>query len=223
MRALLVDDDQAFCDLLRTYLEHLDIAVDLVHTGQSALWACHQFHYDIVLLDIMLPGIDGYEVLSQLQEFSQLPVILLTAKGGDDDRVRGLDAGADDYLAKPFSSRELVARMRAVLRRGKVEMDFDTVKFRNSGLDWTNGKVIVNGRAVSLTNVEETTLTTLLKSIGKPVSRDHLYEAVFKRENSPFDRSLDTHICNLRKKLGARVDGTPRITAVRGVGYRYCP
>ena len=171
----------------------------------------------------MLPLLDGYAVLARIRKTSSVPVIMLTARGDEPDRIRGLDAGADDYIAKPFSSRELVARMKALLRRAKPGMyqvveQVGDLRFRGG-----HNVVEVGKKSIRLTSVEAAALRTLCQNVGNPVSRDHLYLAVLQRENSPFDRSLDTHMSNLRKKLGYRSDGTPRIAAVRGVGYQYCP
>ncbi len=220
MQCLLVDDDKNLCDLLGLYLNGAGFKVDAAHCGPSGIKACRSRPYDIVLLDVMLPDLNGYAVLQRLRGFSAVPVIMLTAKGDEQQRVRGLDLGADDYMAKPFSSRELVARMRALLRRVPQPSAPDTVgdlTFRN-GLN----TVEIGAQTVRLTSVEATTLRILCESPGRPVSREHLYRLVLQRENSPYDRSLDTHISNLRKKLGSHADGSARISAVRGIGYQYC-
>lgn len=223
MRALLVDDDQGLCELLRAYLEGAGFSIDTVHCGRAALNACLLRKYDIILLDVMLPHLDGYAVLARLRNTSSVPVIMLTAKGEESDRVRGLDAGADDYVGKPFSSRELVARMKALLRR--VEPVQNQIVEQIGDLTIHNGHnhVEVGENKIRLTSAEATALRALCQRVGKPVSRDHLCRVVLHREHSPFDRSLDTHMSNLRRKLGFRADGTPRIAAVRGVGYQYCP
>lgn len=223
MRSLLVDDDRSLCDLLQTYLVASGFSVDAVHSGESALRACRQIDYDIVLLDVMLPVMDGYAVLERLRGTSQVPVIMLTAKGDEPYRVKGLEAGADDYMAKPFSSRELVARMKALLRRAKPDLREMVEQYGDLKIRAGHNHVELGNAEIRLTSVEVTALRALCRYAGNPVSRDHLYRVVLHREHSPFDRSLDTHISNLRKKLGDREDGTPRITAVRGIGYQYCP
>jgi two-component system response regulator CpxR len=223
MRSLLVDDDRSLCNLLESYLVTAGFTVDQVHCGSSALSACRRQIYDIVLLDVMLPQIDGYQVLSRLRRVSQVPVIMLTAKGDEPDRVKGLDAGADDYMAKPFSSRELVARMKALLRRTQPDMLFAVEQVGDLRFQSGHNHVDVGGREVRLTSVEALALRVLCSRAGAPVARDHLYRVVLQRDNSPYDRSLDTHISNLRGTLGSHDDGKPRITAVRGVGYQYCP
>ena len=223
MRALLVDDDQGLCELLRAYLEGAGFSIDTVHCGRTALNACRLCKYDIVLLDVMLPSLDGYAVLARLRNTSSVPVIMLTAKGEESDRVRGLDAGADDYVGKPFSSRELVARMKALLRRVEPVQNLIVEHIGDLTIHNGHNHVEVGQNNIRLTSAEATALRVLCQRVGKPVSRDHLCRVVLHREHSPFDRSLDTHMSNLRRKLGFRTDGTPRIAAVRGVGYQYCP
>jgi len=221
MQCLLVDDDKDLCNLLARYLATAGYQVDAVHCGRSALQACRQQRYDIVLLDVMLPYVNGYTVLAQLRGLSQVPVIMLTAKGGEQQRVKGLDLGADDYMAKPFSSRELVARMRALLRRVKPQTE-QTIKLGDLALRPGLNQVTINSTAIHLTGIEAAALRVLCEQPGRPVPREHLYQIVLHRENSPYDRSLDTHVSNLRKKIGRHPDGSARITAVRGVGYQYC-
>ena len=220
MQCLLVDDDKALCDLLAEYFADAAITLDYVHCGAQAPAALCRAAYDVVLLDVMLPDGDGYGVLAGLRRVSSVPVIMLTAKGDEEDRVRGLEAGAYDYLAKPFSSRELVARMRALNRR---TTQAEASAAGDLALDPHTGRVCIGEREVQLTPVEAAALQLLCRHAGQPVHRDELYRYALRRESSPYDRSLDTHVSNLRGKLGKRADGAARITAVRGVGYQLSP
>lgn len=222
MQALIVDDDVGLTELLANYLEVAGFTVDVASSGEAALAAPNLGRYDILLLDVMMPGMDGFEVLRQIRRrFATLPVIMLTAKGDEDDRIRGLDGGADDYLAKPFSSRELVARMRARLRGTAGLALQEPVNIGDLRLYVAHNVVEVAGERVVLTEAEMAALQLLCAHQGQAVSRETLSAKVLHRAYSPLDRSLDTHMCNLRRKLGATTDGFPRINAVRGVGYRY--
>jgi len=219
MRVLMVDDDEALCSLLQTYLTSSGFVVDTVFNGQAGIAALNKNTYDIVLLDVMLPKVDGYKVLESIRHMSGLPVIMLTAKGDEPERIKGLDAGADDYLTKPFSSRELVARMKALLRRTSDLPPAETIGDLTIRGDDRN--VTIGGQKIRLTSVEFEALRVLCQYAGKPVTREHLYRVVLRRENSPYDRSLDTHVSNLRAKLGKHANGVARIGAVRGIGYQY--
>jgi two-component system response regulator CpxR len=223
MRSLLIDDDKSLCELLGAYLIGAGFSVETAHSGRSGLQASLYKHYDIVLLDVMLPELDGFQVLAKLRRRSQVPVIMLTARGQESDRIRGLDSGADDYLAKPFSSRELVSRMRALLRRSQPGALTATLEIGDLRLRPGDNHVVIGDAEIRLTSVEAAALRRLCASPGTPVSRDELYRGVLKRESHPFDRSLDTHISNLRRKLGNYSTGRPRIIAVRGHGYQYSP
>ncbi|MDA8868425.1 response regulator transcription factor [Pseudomonadales bacterium] len=223
MRCLIVDDDRALCELLTMSLLRAGMVVDVAHSGEAGMGKILDEEYDIILLGVMLPDYDGFTVLDKVRRFSSVPVIMITAKGEEQDTVLGLEAGADDYIAKPLRGQELVARMRSLLRRAGLERDASPVQYgdivlHNSGVD----QVSVAGVDVKLTNVEASILRVLCEHAHHPVSRDLLYQLVLRRENSPYDRSIDTHVSNLRKKLGARENGVDRIAAVRGVGYKYC-
>jgi two-component system response regulator CpxR len=225
---LVIDDDTELCDLLKDYLGAEGFNIDSVHDGQKGLERVDSGNYGLIVLDVMLPGINGFDVLRQIRKQSSVPVIMLTARGDDVDRIVGLELGADDYLPKPFNPRELVARIRAVQRRTdsgpmhsgpanlqKVLSDGDIL------LDPNSRKVTMQDREIPLTSVEFSLFHELLKHAGQVVSRDDLAEKVLGRQLSLFDRSVDVHVSSLRKKLGHKSSGTERIKSIRGVGYLY--
>ncbi len=227
-RLLIIDDDVELCDLLIEYLSAEKFLVECVHNGADGLEELRKSAHDLLILDVMLPSISGIEILKQLRTFSKLPVIMLTARGDEVDRILGLELGADDYLAKPFSARELVARIRAVFRRsGAVDSIPDqgnaNRKLEIDGVlvEPSTRRVLCDGEQLSLTEVEFCILEQLMKSAGSVVERQSLAEAVLGRRLSYDDRSLDVHMSNLRKKLGSSTDGPERIKTVRGVGYLY--
>jgi DNA-binding response OmpR family regulator len=225
MAILIVDDDVELCELVTEYLEDEGLAVDSVHDGVSGVEACLADEPDLVILDVMLPELGGFAVLSKIRETSRVPVIMLTARGEEVDRIVGLEMGADDYLPKPFNPRELVARIRAILRRtaGTVESDDESAVIRVHDLEMDIGsrRVICSSGEVDLTGAEFAVLETLARAAGSVVSRDDLSRRALDRRASPFDRSLDVHLSNLRKKLGPLAGGGERIKTVRGVGYLY--
>ena len=211
--------------MLSDYLGRHGYHVTLAHDGKTGLGKALGGSYSITLLDVMLPGLDGFEVLRRLRAAaSTMSVLLLTARGDDVDRIVGLEIGADDYLPKPFNPRELLARIRAILRRsGKAETpagagDFLTVM----GLEMDTAARIArsNGVALDLTDVEFGLLQTLMRSAGEVVAREQLAETVLGRKFHPFDRSLDMHVSRLRKKLGTDSDGEERVKTIRGAGYQ---
>lgn len=184
--------------------------------------------FDLVVLDVMLPGMSGFDTLRHIRAKSRIPVIMLTARGDDVDRIVGLEMGADDYLPKPFNPRELVARIRAVCRRfeetaGSVPQPRKDppIEIGDLRLDPGQRTVSQNQKAVSLTAVEFTLLYELLKNAGNVVNRKDLFETVLGRKLDIFDRSIDVHVSSLRKKLGARYQGAERIKSIRGLGYIY--
>lgn len=221
MRCLLVDDE-ALCELLEMSLIKSGFDATVVHSGEAAVPAILSEKFDIVLLDMMLPGLDGLGVLRRVRAASSIPIIIITAKGGEQETVLGLEAGADDYLAKPVRGRELIARMRSLLRHISVEPEEHSARYGDLELSAGFSRVRVAGKEIRLTNVEASILSVLCQHAHRPVSRDVLYRLVLRRENSPFDRSIDTHVSNLRRKIGSRADGIARIVAVRGVGYKFC-
>lgn len=223
---LLVDDDAALCAMLARYLGGDGFAVVAVHDGEAAVTTLRQRGTGIMVLDIGLPGIDGFEVLRRVRAVSAVPVLMLTARGDEVDRIVGLELGADDYLAKPFNPRELAARLRAILRRARAPADPDAAPGRRFAvgdvvLDAGARRVARGGQAVVLTSTEFAMAEALLREAGHVVTREALSEAVLGRPWSPLDRSLDTHVANLRRKLGPGPDGGPLIRTLRGRGYQY--
>lgn len=226
-KVLIVDDDVELCELVTEYLTQEGYAVECVYDGARALEHVAAAIPDLVVLDVMLPGLNGFEVLRQIRDQSEVPVIMLTARGEEVDRVVGLELGADDYLPKPFSPRELTARMRAVLRRveqARLAREIGRAESLVVGdlrLDLGARTVKVNDDEVRLTGIEFGLLEQLVRNAGTVVDRGDLSREVLGRRASTFDRSLDVHLSNLRKKLGPLADGAERIKTVRGVGYIY--
>ena len=224
-KILLLDDDVELCELLREYLAAENFEVEFAHEGSSGLSRALAESVDMVLLDVMLPGRNGFEVLRVVGVESAVPVLMLTARGDDVDRIVGLEMGADDYLPKPFNPRELVARIRAVLRRqGEGGELLPRLVVGDVALDPRSRTVHCGKLEVELTGVEFKLLEALLRSPGRVVSRDRLARVALDRPLEPFDRSLDVHVSNLRRKLGTFADGSPRIRTLRGEGYLLaCP
>ena len=223
---LVVDDDVEMCGMLAEYLQSEGLQVETVHNGEHGLKRALSGGHSLILLDIMLPKINGIEVLRRLRTESNARVLLLTARGEEVDRIIGLEVGADDYVPKPFSARELLARIRAILRRpatgpaansrgsslvvlGDVEMDKGTRSVRRAGSD------------VELTALEFNLLELLLRMAGQVVTRERVAAAIMGRQFSPFDRSIDVHVSKLRRKLGPQASGQERIKSIRSVGYIY--
>jgi len=223
-RILVIDDDVELCHLVGEYLRAEGFTIECVHDGETGLKKAMAGEYLLAVLDVMLPGINGFEVLRRIRQTSKIPVLLLTARGEDVDRIVGLEIGADDYLPKPFNPRELVARIRAVLRRslpaGKDGQASDVVRVGEIELDPASRTVYQNGKPLELTSVEFNLLEVLLREAGNVVSRDRLVDSVLGRKFSPFDRSIDMHVSKVRRKLGDTDGGADHIKTVRGVGYR---
>jgi len=217
----LVDDDTELCSLLGEFLKREGFAVECEHEGHKGLDRASQPGTDLVVLDVMLPGIDGFEILRRLRTKSKVPVIMLTARGEDVDRIIGLELGADDYLPKPFNPRELAARIRAILRRYEPRPAAVSGRLEVNGvtLDPGTREVISHGKSVDLTTFEFDILELLMRSAGRVLSRDTLMENFYNRKATAFDRSIDMHISHLRKKLDA---GDNIIKTIRGVGYQFC-
>jgi DNA-binding response OmpR family regulator len=223
-RVLLIDDDAELGDLLTEYLGTAGFSVVIAHEGEEGLRLAFSGEPALVILDVMLPGIDGFEVLRQLRTRSAVPVLMLTARGDDVDRIVGLEIGADDYLAKPFNPRELVARISAILRRVRAATPAASPERLVAGdveLQTGARQVHCAGRELELTGAEFTLLEVLVRNAGRVVTRDELSRLVLGRRLMPFDRSIDMHVSNLRKKLGPGPGGSERIKTVRGVGYVY--
>ena len=220
MHILLVDDDAELCALLREFLQREGFTVSCEHEGNRGLAKSLEPDIDLVVLDVMLPGIDGFEILRRLRSQSKIPVIMLTARGEDVDRIVGLELGADDYLPKPFNPRELAARIRAILRRyeSRPADSNGRLEVNGIGLDPGTREVIASGKRVELTTFEFDILEMLMRSAGRVLSRDALMEKFFNRKATPYDRSIDMHISHIRKKLDA---GDSLIKTIRGVGYQF--
>jgi len=224
---LVVDDDTELCQLLSEYLVPEGYEVESVHSGMEGVERALSGDHALVVLDVMLPDVRGFEVLRRLRARSRMPVLMLTARGNEQDRILGLEMGADDYLPKPFNPRELCARIEAILRRSRN--DASALDVRIPG-DLIVDDVAINrgsravrrgGETIELTTVEFDLLEALLRNAGTVIPRDELVRTVLNRSFSPFDRSIDTHVSNLRRKLGPGPDGLDRIKSVRGVGYQY--
>jgi len=223
-RILVIDDDAELTSLVTEYLAPEGFQVEAVRDGVRGLERALSGEHLLVVLDIMLPGLNGLDVLRRLRTTSRIPVLLLTARGEDVDRIVGLEIGADDYLPKPFNPRELVARIRAVLRRtqsndkagGPVPA---SIRVGDIELDPATRSVLQNGKPVELTSVEFNLLHVLLREAGRVVPRERLVDAVLGRKFSPFDRSIDMHVSKVRKKLGDSDSTTDHIKTIRGVGY----
>jgi two-component system response regulator CpxR len=219
MRLLVIDDDKELCALLNEFLQPEGMDLDFAHNGQAGLDRFRQGGYDLVVLDVMLPEIDGFEVLRSIRKDSNLPVIMLTARGDDIDRIVGLELGADDYLPKPFNARELVARIRAVLRRLRSsDRHPGRLEVRDVVLDIGAREVQCAGRIIVLTTFEFDILEMLMRAAGRILTRDQVMERLYDREAGPLDRSIDVHISHLRRKLGA---SGAHIKTVRGAGYQF--
>ncbi len=221
MRILLVDDDTELCSLLGEFLRREGFDVDCEHEGRRGLEKARRGESDLVILDVMLPGLDGFEILRQLRQHSQVPVLMLTARGEDVDRIVGLELGADDYLPKPFNPRELAARIRAILRRLEPKPASAGGRLEVNGvvLDPGARKASTGGKRVELTTFEFDILEMLMRSAGRVVSRDALMEHMYNRKATPYDRSIDMHVSHLRRKL--ETDRT-LIKTIRGSGYQFC-
>lgn len=225
---LVIDDDTGLCELVGEYLEAEGFKVESVHNGETGVERALSGEHKLAVLDVMLPGINGFEVLRRIRSQSQLPVVMLTARGDDVDRIVGLEIGADDYLPKPFNPRELLARINAVLRRARSDepnekQARETLSVGDLEMDSRTRTVKRGGESVELTVVEYDLLEMLLQTPGRIVTREELVKKVLNRSLSPFERSIDMHVSNLRKKLGHQVQGVERIKTMRGVGYIYAP
>lgn len=218
MRILIVDDDEELSGLLTELLTRDGFRVECQADGRKGLAAALAGNYDLLVLDVMLPGLDGFEILKRVRRESRLPVLMLTARGEDEDRIIGLDLGADDYLPKPFNTRELIARIRAIMRRLEPRDPGGRLEINGIAIDPGTRGVKRDGAEVEVTTFEFDILETLMRFAGRVVSRDELMEELYGRKATPFDRSVDMHISHLRKKLEG---DKPLIKTVRGVGYQF--
>ncbi len=225
-RILIIDDDEELCELVSEYLTVEGFEVESVNDGESGLRKALTDEQDLVILDVMLPKKNGFDVLRELRQTSKIPVLMLTARGEDTERIVGLETGADDYLPKPFNPRELTARLRAILRRTETSIEtkpHEDDKFQVGDVEVkiSARSATKNGEDLGLTSVEFELLAMLLKNAGTIVKKEDLSEQVLERRLSPYDRSLDMHVSNLRKKLEAHGKEEERIKTIRSVGYIY--
>ena len=225
-RLLIVDDDHGLVNLLKRFLEAEGFTVDTAYDHPDGLKAALAGDHEIVILDVMLPGGSGFELLKSLRQQSGVPVLLLTARGEAVDRILGLEIGADDYLAKPFDPRELVARIRAILRRtqdgvpsaARTDTD-EVVTVGDIEMSMATRTVTCGGQPIDLTSVEFNVLELLLRNAGNVVTREQIAEVALGRPLNPFDRSVDVHVSRLRKKLGTLAGSDDLIRPIRGIGY----
>jgi two-component system OmpR family response regulator len=219
VRALMIDDDPKLAELLRAYLAPNDVVLSHAGDGASGLSALQRGGFDVVILDVMMPGLDGLAVLRRLRETSAVPVVMLTARGDEADRVVGLELGADDYLAKPVYPRELLARIRAVLRRAGPRAPVRTLVIGDLEVDADARQARIGATTLPLTSLEFDLLLALAERAGRVVSRDALWEAAGRADTVVADRTVDVHVMHLRQKLGDDGARPRRLKTVRGQGY----
>ena len=219
LRVLVVDDDVELCRLMKEYFARVGYHVEFTHDGRSGLHRALGGNYDLIILDGMLPALDGFDVLRQLRRRSAVPVIMLTARTQGKDRVTGLDSGADDYLPKPFLPEELFARIRAVMRRWRGGALTQSESYRSGFLELNVAaqSVQYGGEPLDVTGTEFQILELLVRARGRVVSRDEISAVLYQRESSPFERGVDVHVSHLRKKLDSK--GLAQIVTIRGAGY----
>ncbi len=225
---LLIDDDVELTEMLAEYLNLEGFEVSCAHDGESGAQKAISEIYEVIVLDVMLPKLNGFDVLTRIRQQSQVPIIMLTAKGDGVNRIVGLEMGADDYLPKPCNPRELVARIRAILRRTSKKLEISlinqkekTLKTDDIEIRLATRDVFLQGELLELTSSEYNILIILIQQPGQIVSKDNLSLLALNRKLTAYDRSIDMHLSNLRRKLGCREDGQPMIRTVRGAGYLY--
>ncbi|WP_213610488.1 response regulator transcription factor [Pseudoalteromonas sp.] len=222
MKLLMIDDDTGLCELLSEYLSAQGFSIQTAHDGQQGLELALQNDYALILLDVMLPSIDGFEVLKQLRQSKLTPVIMLTAKGEDFDRIFGLELGADDYIAKPFNHRELLARVKAITRRiehiNSVSNSNKKRCLNGITINFSAREASVNDTTLTLTGTEYEILALLVKHAPDVISKEQISEDVLGRRLASFDRSIDMHVSNIRKKIAEHSAGE-KIKTIRGAGY----
>ncbi len=220
---LMIDDDVKLCRLVRDYLSPFGFAVGAAYSGDEGLEKIRHGEYQAVILDVMLPGMDGFTVLKKIRQFSNVPVLMLSALGDESDRIVGLEIGADDYLPKTFSTRELLARLRAVTRRAEMhrpeKASEEEIEIGDIQINAATREARVAGEAVALTALEFDLLYSLMRAAGKVLDRDTLLDAVAGRSYDVFDRSIDVHISSLRRKIGDDSRQPRYIKTIRSVGY----
>ncbi len=219
LNVLVVDDDVELCRLMQEYFARVGHHVEFTHDGRSGLHRALGGNYDLIILDGMLPTLDGFDVLRQLRRRSAVPVIMLTARTQGKDRVTGLDSGADDYLPKPFLPEELFARIRAVMRRWRGGALTKSESYRSGFLELNVAaqSVQYGGEPLDVTGTEFQILELLVRASGRVVSRDEISAVLYQRESNPFERGVDVHVSHLRKKLDSK--GLAQIVTLRGAGY----
>ncbi|NVK22151.1 MAG: response regulator [Kangiellaceae bacterium] len=225
-KLLLADDDIELCQLLQEYLSHEGFVISLAHDGATAAKLIQDDSFDLMVLDVMLPNMNGFDVLKEVRKESQIPILMLTARGDEIDRIVGLELGADDYIGKPCNPRELTARIRSILRRTEniysaKNKKLESVHLGDVYINPASREALLNNEVMKLTATEFDILYLLLSHAGQLVSRDDLSEQCLGRSLEAYDRSIDMHISNLRRKLGLDSRGEERIKTVRGVGYQY--
>ena len=224
VRVLLVDDDLELCSMQGEYLSNEGFAVQMYHDGESGLEEALSGDYDLILLDVMMPKLNGIEVLRRLRIHSNVPVLMLTAKGDDIDRIIGLELGADDYFSKPCTPRELVARVRAILRRADPDKQdsgqLQPLKVGSLAISAASRSATWHDELLDLTSTEFNLLEMLCRRAGRTISKEDLSLHTLGRPLARYDRSIDVHVSNLRQKLGTLKDGRSPIQTVRGIGYQ---
>lgn len=224
VRVLLVDDDLELCSMQGEYLSNEGFAVQMYHDGESGLEEALSGDYDLILLDVMMPKLNGIEVLRRLRIHSNVPVLMLTAKGDDIDRIIGLELGADDYVSKPCTPRELVARVRAILRRADPDKQdsgpLQPLKVGSLAISAASRSATWHDEQLDLTSTEFNLLEMLCRRAGRTISKEDLSLHTLGRPLARYDRSIDVHVSNLRQKLGTLKDGRSPIQTIRGIGYQ---
>lgn len=220
---LLIDDDIELCEMLKEYFGSENFILNAVHTGDGGVKNALSGEYDVIVLDVMLPGLNGFEVLQEIRKESTTPILMLTARGNEVDRIVGLEMGADDYLPKPFNPRELVARLRAILRRSDEAINKNGDEIIQVGIlkiDSATRRATQSGEVLTLTSMEYNLLETLMRHAGQVIDKETLSMQAFGRKLERYDRSIDMHISKLRRQLSPGKEGDSLIKTVRGVGYQ---
>src|SRR6201998_3781422 len=220
-RLLLVDDDRSLAALIADYFGPAGFAVTAAFSGEDGVSLARQQYFLLIILDGMLPGIDGFEVLKRIRRTSETPILMLTTRGAAKDRIHGLESGADDYLPKPFQPEELLARIHSILRRTRPRESPGTLTIGDITMNELERSVTIDGQQLDLTGAEFLLLKLLISQPGEPLSREELIPRIFSRESTSLDRSIDNLVNNLRKKLGTHANGIDRFKSIRNVGYSY--
>ena len=221
-KLLLIDDDVELVEMLKEYLDQEGFASNTAYDGQAGLLALQEKQYDLLVLDVMMPQLNGIETLRQIRKHNNVPVIMLTAKGDDADRIVGLELGADDYVAKPCTPRELVARIRAILRRANPQPPQSAViRLGDLQIEPQQRRANWAGKPIQLTSTELNLLVILVQNAGNPVGKQELSQQALGRPLAKFDRNIDVHVSSLRQKLSAAANGRQLIETVYKLGYQF--